>query len=125
MVILVKETNLELNTIAKPNVEKNIITICLKHPEKIIDIKPDDHIETDLAFDSLDKVGLQSFIESTFGMEVTQDKLISLGNVKEIAQYIHKQKTKMEVGETDWKAILSADNKSLPLSTPFLCFFTL
>ena len=59
--------------------------------EKKITIKPDDHIETDLAFDSLDKVGLQSFIESTFGMEVTQDKLISLGNVKEIAQYIHKQ----------------------------------
>ena len=93
--------------------------------EKKISIKPDDHIETDLAFDSLDKVGLQSFIESTFGMEVTQDKLISLGNVKEIAQYIHKQKTKMEVGETDWKAILSADNKSLnlPKTSPFYTFY--
>ena len=93
--------------------------------EKKITIKPDDHIETDLAFDSLDKVGLQSFIESTFGMEVTQDKLISLGNVKEIAQYIHKQKTKMEVGETDWKAILSADNKSLnlPKTSPFYTFY--
>ena len=40
-----KETNLELNTIAKPNVEKNIITICLKHPEKIIDIKEQDITE--------------------------------------------------------------------------------
>ena len=58
-------------------------------------------------------------------MEVTQDKLISLGNVKEIAQYIHKQKTKMEVGETDWKAILSADNKSLnlPKTSPFYTFY--
>ena len=40
-----KETSLELNTIAKPNVEKNIITICLKHPEKIIDIKEQDITE--------------------------------------------------------------------------------
>ena len=40
-----KETNLELNTVAKPNVEKNIITICLKHPEKIIDIKEQDITE--------------------------------------------------------------------------------
>ena len=40
-----KETNLELNTVAKPNVEKSIITICLKHPEKIIDIKEQDITE--------------------------------------------------------------------------------
>ena len=40
-----KETNLELNTVAKPNEEKSIITICLKHPEKIIDIKEQDITE--------------------------------------------------------------------------------
>lgn len=90
--------------------------------EKKISVKPEDHIETDLAFDSLDKVGLQSFIESTFGMEVTQDKLIALGSVKGIAEYIHKQKTKMEVGETDWKAILSADSKSLVLPETSLLY---
>lgn len=90
--------------------------------EKKISVKPEDHIETDLAFDSLDKVGLQSFIESTFGMEVTQDKLIVLGSVKGIAEYIHKQKTKMEVGETDWKAILSADSKSLVLPETSLLY---
>ena len=90
--------------------------------EKKISVKPEDHIETDLAFDSLDKVGLQSFIESTFGMEVTQDKLIVLGSVKGIAEYIHKQKTKMEVGETDWKALLSADSKSLVLPETSLLY---
>lgn len=90
--------------------------------EKKISVKPEDHIETDLAFDSLDKVGLQSFIESTFGMEVTQDKLIVLGSIKGIAEYIHKQKTKMEVGETDWKAILSADSKSLVLPETSLLY---
>lgn len=90
--------------------------------EKKISVKPEDHIETDLAFDSLDKVGLQSFIESTFGMEVTQDKLIVLGSVNGIAEYIHKQKTKMEVGETDWKAILSADSKSLVLPETSLLY---
>lgn len=90
--------------------------------EKKISVKPEDHIETDLAFDSLDKVGLQSFIESTFGMGVTQDKLIVLGSVKGIAEYIHKQKTKMEVGETDWKAILSADSKSLVLPETSLLY---
>ena len=45
MVIQVKETNLELNTIAKPTVERSIISICLKHPEKIIDIQEQDITE--------------------------------------------------------------------------------
>ena len=40
-----KETNLELNTIAKPTVESNLISICLKHPEKIVDIQEQDITE--------------------------------------------------------------------------------
>lgn len=106
---------------AQLGVEYKIISEYIEQ-EKKISVKPEDHIETDLAFDSLDKVGLQSFIESTFGMEVTQDKLIVLGSVKGIAEYIHKQKTKMEVGETDWKAILSADSKSLVLPETSLLY---
>ncbi len=92
--------------------------------ERQVNVNPDDHIETDLAFDSLDKVGLQSFIENTFGIDITQEKLISLGTIKALGEYIHRQKTKMEVGDTDWKTILSTDGKSLVLpSTSFLYTF--
>ena len=36
--------------------------------EKKCAVRPTDHLETDLAFDSLDKIGLQCFIEQIFGM---------------------------------------------------------
>lgn len=99
---------------AKMSAEYKVISQYIEQ-EKKISVHPTDHIETDLAFDSLDKVGLQSFIETTFGMEVNADMLISLGSVKAIADHIEKQRTKIEVGETDWKAILSKDSASLTL----------
>ena len=90
--------------------------------EKKIRVRPEDHIETDLAFDSLDKVGLQSFIESTFGMDVTPEMLISLGSVKSIADHISQQRTKIEVGDNDWKTILSTEKKSLELPSTSLLY---
>lgn len=83
--------------------------------EKNCPVKPTDHLETDLAFDSLDKVGLQGFIEQTFGMEVEPEKLASLRNVLEIAEWVADYKTRIEVEDIDWNKILNEETKHLNL----------
>lgn len=83
--------------------------------EKKLPVTPASHIETDLAFDSLDKVGLQGFIENTFGMEINADTMASFANIQAIADHIAKQKTRTEVEETDWHSIMTNDSSSLVL----------
>lgn len=74
--------------------------------EKVCKVRPTDHIELDLAFDSLDKVGLQVFINSSFGLDVTTDQLTAFKSVSDMADYVAESKTKMQVEKIDWKKIL-------------------
>ncbi len=74
--------------------------------EKVCKVKPNSHIELDLAFDSLDKVGLQVFINSSFGLDVTTDQLSAFKSVSEMADYVAESKTKIQVEKIDWKKIL-------------------
>ncbi|MBQ2534664.1 MAG: AMP-binding protein, partial [Prevotella sp.] len=50
--------------------------------EKKVTVKPTDHIETDLAFDSLDRVSLQGFIEQTFGMTINADTMADFKDIR-------------------------------------------
>lgn len=85
--------------------------------EKKVKLKPSDHIETDLAFDSLDNVGLQTFIEQTFGMEMKAASFATFPNVKAIAEHIAGGKTRMEVENIDWTKMLQEDTSHLSLPT--------
>lgn len=78
--------------------------------EKKVKVKPSDHLETDLAMDSLDRISLQTFIENSFGMQVKADELTSFVNVGELARHIQENKTRMEVEEIDWKKLLSGSD---------------
>lgn len=101
--------------------------------EKGIKVTPLSHFETDLTFDSLDMVSLQGFVENTFGMRLQTAVLTRCANVGELAEVISSKMTRIDVEETDWKTILSADSNSvLPTSSwtyPFIsrllkCFMT-
>ena len=83
--------------------------------EKHIQVRPTDHLETDLALDSLDKVGLQGFIEHTFGMKLSADEMASLPNVNAMAERIAQEKTRTEVSDIDWHTILTTDASQLEL----------
>jgi len=83
--------------------------------EKHCVVRPTDHIETDLALDSLDKVGLQGFLESTFGMEITAEQISKFKNITEMAEYVADYKTRIEVEKTDWHSILHEESSSLHL----------
>lgn len=83
--------------------------------EKKLTIKPTDHLETDLAFDSLDNVSLQGFVEQTFGIIIKADEFNKFSNVQAIADHIATRKTRAEVEDTNWNSILSGDSTSLEL----------
>lgn len=92
--------------------------LVIKHyirAEKHCAVRPTDNIETDLAFDSLDKVGLQGFLEQTFGMDITADQIARFKNITEMAEYVADYKTRIEVGEMDWHKILTEDTRKLTL----------
>lgn len=83
--------------------------------EKKVKVRQTDHIETDLAFDSLDRVGLQGFIEQTFGMKMNADSMTSYKNVLAIAEQVADHKTRMEVEDEDWNKFLHKSSSELEL----------
>jgi len=85
--------------------------------EKGVKVHAADHIETDLALDSLDKVSLQSFIESTFGTSVSVEEMPGFPNVEALARHVAAQKTRMEAEDVDWHQLLNGPVDSLPLPT--------
>ena len=83
--------------------------------EKKVRVRPTDNLDTDLQLDSLDKVGLQGFLEQTFGLEITAEKIASFKNVLEMAEHVADCKTRIEVEGIDWHKILHTDTHSLKL----------
>lgn len=83
--------------------------------EKGVKVHATDHIETDLALDSLDKVSLQGFIENTFGTSVGVDEMPVFPNIEALARHVAAQKTRMEVEDVDWHQLLNGPVDSLPL----------
>lgn len=78
--------------------------------EKKIRVRPTDNLDLDLQLDSLDKVGLQGFLEQTFGMEINAEKIATFRNVLEMAEHVADYKTRIEVESIDWNKILKDDN---------------
>ena len=86
--------------------------------EKKVTVKPTDHLETDLAMDSLDKVSLSGFIEHSFGVDIKVVNLVSFPNIEAIAAHVAKMKTRVETEERDWNAFLHDTDKKLELPSP-------
>jgi len=101
--------------IVEPTFEEYKIIKEYIQSEKKCDVRPTDHIETDLAFDSLDRVGLQSFIEQTFGTELKADAMASFKNVTEIAEFVAKVKTRQEIEKVDWHKLFNDHKTNIKL----------
>ena len=87
--------------------------------EKNVVVHADDHLETDLAFDSLDKVGLQGFIEQTFGVDIQPEMMTTL---RSVAERVEQGKTHVDVSKIDWHDMLLANNSSLELPSTSLFY---
>jgi len=100
---------------AEPTFEEYFILKTYIEEEKGIQLKPTDHIETDLAFDSLDMVALQGFIQQTFGTTVNAADMPGFKNIEALAEHVAYSKTRMEVKIEDWHEFLNADSSNLQL----------
>ena len=85
--------------------------------EKNIEVFPDDHIEIDLALDSLNKVSLQVFIENTFGVKIKAEKIGDYETVRKLSEFVKKMKTKINIDKINWGDIIKEKvNTKLPKS---------
>ncbi len=82
--------------------------------EKHCVVHPSHHLEMDLGLDSLDKVSLQVFIQSTFGVDLEVDKLVGFSSILKLSEYISEKRTRMEVEKINWTKILK-EKVNLPL----------
>ena len=106
----------------EPDTEEYRIIKQYIEQEKKVPVKPSSHIETDLAMDSLDKVGLQGFIEHTFGMKILVEEMAAFPNIKVMAEHVASCKTKVEVEEVDWHSLLNESVTDLRIPQAS-CFF--
>ncbi len=83
--------------------------------EKGKKVLPQHHLEFDLGLDSLDKVSLQVFLKSSFGVDIDPSELLRFKSVLVLSEYIQEHRSKMEVEKIDWTRILKEKvNLSLP-----------
>ena len=83
------------------------------------DVFPDDHIEIDLGLDSLDKIELASFINSEFGIKISETDIQNLATVRKIADFTaERESKKADSTKQDWKTVLreNLNNMELPRS---------
>jgi long-chain acyl-CoA synthetase len=70
------------------------------------EISPDDHLEFDVALDSLGKLGLIDFIDKTFGLKIEEDRLLQFPSIRKLVDFITDNKLRHKVENMDWSAIL-------------------
>ena len=69
-------------------------------------ISPDDHLEFDIALDSLGKITLIDFIEKTFGVKIDEDHLIKFPSIKQMVEHIKENKMFHKLEMPNWSEIL-------------------
>lgn len=79
--------------------------------EKMVKVRPGDHLEMDLGLDSLDKVSLQMFLSTTFGVKMEINEILGLGTVLKLSEYIKEKKKTMKITQINWSEILREKTK--------------
>lgn len=91
--------------VVEPNFQEYILIKEFLQQQKETTIYPSDHLEIDLGLDSLDKVNLGVYLESNFGVKLTETELVGFPNVVKLAENIRDKKTKLSVEAIDWGKI--------------------
>lgn len=93
-------------SIAEPDFREYQLIKEFIQSNKDVTVHPADHLEIDLGLDSLDKVNLIVYLESTFGITLQETELLKFTNVRTLAEHISETKTKLNVEAVDWSSIL-------------------
>ncbi|PID29907.1 MAG: long-chain fatty acid--CoA ligase [Candidatus Cloacimonadota bacterium] len=78
-------------------------------------VNPEDHFEIDLALDSLDKVNLLVFVNSAFGIDMSEEKMMDFHNAKLLSEYCAEEKQKIDPEDLDWEKIIKGDTGHLEI----------
>ncbi len=70
------------------------------------EIYASDHLEMDIALDSLGKVTLQVFIENTFGVSIPEQEFSKFPSVLKLSEFVRDKKTKVKFELINWSDIL-------------------
>lgn len=80
-------------------------------------ISPDDHLEFDIALDSLGKLTLIDFIERTFGVKIEEENLLKFPSIRTMVDHIKENKMFHNMEMPNWSEILKEKiNLKLPKS---------
>ncbi|MBI9067849.1 MAG: AMP-binding protein [Salinivirgaceae bacterium] len=78
-------------------------------------IDPDDHLEFDIALDSLGKLSLIDFLDKTFGVKIEENQLLKFPSIRKLVEFVKDNKLRYKVENIDWSAILKEKtNLKLP-----------
>lgn len=94
-------------SITEPDIQEYRLIKEFLQQQKDIPIHPSDHLEIDLGLDSLDKINLGVYLETNFGVKLTESELVSFPNVALLAESVRDRKTKLSVEAVDWGKIFS------------------
>ncbi len=84
-----------------------------------MEISPDDHLEFDIALDSLGRMSLIDFIESRFGIKIDNERLLRFPSVKAMVEHIREHKLWHKTEGTNWAETLKEDvDVKLPKTWP-------
>lgn len=95
----------KLESIAEPAFQEYTLLKEFLQQQKDITVHPSDHLEIDLGLDSLDKVNLGVYLESNFGIKLSEAELVAFPNIIKLAENIRDKKTKLSVEAIDWGQI--------------------
>ncbi|HSL90094.1 MAG TPA: AMP-binding protein, partial [Ignavibacteriaceae bacterium] len=93
-------------SVAEPDFKEYQLIKEFIQSNKDVTVHPADHLEIDLGLDSLDKVNLIVYLESTFGITLQETELLNFSNIQKLAEHIRDTKTKLNVEAVDWNSIL-------------------
>jgi long-chain acyl-CoA synthetase len=95
----------KLESITEPIFQEYTLIKEFLQQQKETTVHPSDHLEIDLALDSLDKVNLGVYLESNFGVKLSEAELVGFSNIVKLAENIKDNKTKLSVEAIDWGII--------------------
>jgi long-chain acyl-CoA synthetase len=70
------------------------------------EISADDHLEFDIALDSLGKLSLVDFIDRSFGVKIEEKHLLTFPSVRKLVEFVSDNKLRHKIESIDWSAIL-------------------
>lgn len=97
------------NTARKPEPQSKEYRSIKKYLEDLLgkDVYAEQHLVFDLALDSLAKLEVIDFISRTFGLEMTENELLSYQSVGELVQFITNHKEQFNEEKFDWQEMMT------------------